>query len=183
MMDAFRILGGIKSKYGVFYVYGNHDIQNYSDNKTFTEAEHKQILEASGIRILRDEVYEINDEFVIAGRLDVSFERYTKEPRVSIDKLLENVDKSKFILTLDHQPNDYDKNKAAGTDLILSGHTHAGQIWPANFFLELFKFNDGVYGMERDEDGFNAIITSGIAGWGYTIKTSSPAEYVIVDIK
>lgn len=181
MQDAFRILGEIKSKYGIFYVYGNHDIQSYSDTKTFTEEEHKQILETEGIKILKDEVYTINDEFHIIGRLDASFKRKTNSERKSIEELVNGIDKSDYILVADHQPVEYELNKSAGVDLLISGHTHNGQIWPAGFFIQFM--NDGVYGLERDEDGFKAIVSSGIAGWGYAVKTSAPAEYVIVDIK
>ena len=44
------------------------------------------------------------------------------------------------------------------------------------------KFNDAVYGHIFKED-MQAVVTSGLAGWEYPIKTASPAEYVIIDIK
>lgn len=63
-----------------------------------------------------------------------------------------------------------------GTALILSGHTHAGQILP------LFHMNDLNYGYVK-ESNLNEIVTSKIAGWGYLIRTEKHSEYVIIDIK
>ena len=53
-----------------------------------------------------------------------------------------------------------------------------------NLLFEVFGINDAVYGMTSWEDSnLKAIVTSGVAGWQYPIKTSAPAEYVIVHIK
>ena len=96
---------------------------------------------------------------------------------------MEGVDKDDFILVLDHQPKEYKENEANGTDLLLSGHTHGGQIWPGNIIFNILKFDDAVYGETVGENGsFRAFVTSGVAGWGYPVKTAAPAEYVIIDI-
>jgi predicted MPP superfamily phosphohydrolase len=95
---------------------------------------------------------------------------------------LEKVKKEDFILTLDHQPNEYKENGQLGTDLLLSGHTHAGQLFPINYLQELIPFNDGVYGMYDIGEKGKAIITSGFGTWSYPSKTAGPAEYVIIDI-
>lgn len=67
--------------------------------------------------------------------------------------------------------------------MLVSGHTHGGQIWPANVLFNIAKFDDAVYGETVGADGkFKAFVTSGIAGWGYPVKTAAPAEYVIINI-
>lgn len=182
MKTAFKTFGEIESEFGTFYVYGNHDRQLYSNNKSYSEEELKETIEAAGIRILQDEYVEINDEVVLVGREDAGYARSANtSERKSIESILENVDKEKLIITLDHQPKQYAEESEAGTDLLLSGHTHAGQIWPANILFEIVKFDDAVYG-ETIVDKMHAIVTSGFAGWGYSVKTSSPAEYVIINI-
>lgn len=179
MEEAFASLGAIESNYGVYFVYGNHDRQPYRDDKKYTEEQLENAITSSGITILSDEIYTINDELSIVGREDASFTKDSN--RKSLEALLETVDMEDYILVLDHQPTDYDVNADLGSDLLLSGHTHAGQIWPANIFLSVVKFDDAVYGYTSIDD-FNAIVTSGIAGWGYPVKTSAPAEYVVIDI-
>ena len=181
MEKSFRALSTIKSKYGIFYVYGNHDKPSNIIPYKYTEEDLMNVIEDNKITILDDEVYKINNDFVIIGREDRSFG--LNGSRMSIEQLINGVDKNSFILTLDHQPNEYKENKDAGTDLILSGHTHGGQLWPINYIDKLFKINDSVYGYTRVANNTQAIVTSGLAGWRYPVKTSAPAEYVIINIK
>jgi len=181
MKSVFEILGSTKSRHGVFYVYGNHD-RPYRDGGTFSAKELEEAIKQSGIRILQDDVISIDENLTLVGREDRGY-IVGETGRKSIDQLLSGVDRSQYILTLDHQPMEYAENGKAGSDLVLSGHTHGGQIWPANYAFEIFNINDGIYGhIEIDEDT-DAIVTSGLAGWSYPIKTASPAEYVVIDIK
>lgn len=180
MESVLAALGNIESTYGTYYVYGNHDRQPYSNSKKYTEKELENAVTSSGITILSDSTYTINDELTIVGREDASING--DSGRKTIEELLSETDKEDFLLVLDHRPTEYEENSNAGSDLILSGHTHAGQIWPANILFEILKFDDAVYGY-TEIGHTQAIVTSGLAGWGYPIKTSSPAEYAVIDIK
>lgn len=184
MEQVFKAFSEIKSTYGVYYVYGNHDRQLYRNNRKYTEEELKSAIESFGITILQDEKAEAGDEIVVVGREDASYHQTLgkSEERDSIEELIKDIDKDRFIIVLDHQPKEYEENSMVGTDLILSGHTHAGQMWPVNIAFKFLKFDDAVYGYTKI-DATQAFITSGFAGWGYSVKTSSPAEYVIIDIK
>ncbi len=182
MKNAFEAFGKIESKYGVFYVYGNHDRPMSFVKSEYSEAELEDAIEKSGIAILKDEACRINDELTIIGRDDLSAGRLG-EGRLSLDKLIDGVDMDDYILVADHQPNDYAKNADLGANLIISGHTHGGQIWPANLIQKIFNINDAVYGHVKLNQKTEAIVTSGFAGWQYPIKTSAPAEYVLIDIK
>lgn len=180
MKQVFKILGSIKSNFGIYYVYGNHDKQSYKGNRAYTEEQLNEAITSNGITILSDKTIILNDEVTVVGRKDASITGESN--RVSMETLLEGTDKENLILAFDHQPKNYDENAKAGTDILLSGHTHAGQIWPGNFLFEILEFDDAVYGVTQIGD-FRGIITSGVAGWGFPVKTSSPAEYVIVDVK
>ncbi len=70
---------------------------------------------------------------------------------------------------------------AAGADLILSGHTHAGQIWPAGLFASLFHFDELNYGTKL-QGNMEAIVTSGIAGWSFPLRTEKHSEYVVLHL-
>ena len=106
-----------------------------------SEDELEALIEASGIEILCDEVKEVNGDFALIGRNDRGFDGRARE---DIATLVSKTDKARFLLTLDHQPTEYEKNGKAGVDLIISGHTHGGQIWPIDIMDEIFKFNTAV---------------------------------------
>lgn len=178
MQEVFRALGAMESKYGIFYVYGNHDRQPYTTERTYTDDELEDAIEKSGIRILRDEYIEIGDDLVLAGREDAIIARYLTS-RVTPEELLQGTSRDKYIIMVDHEPVESEENAAQGVDLMLSGHTHAGQIWPVGLLNELTgTLNYGEY--QRGD--CRVIVSSGVAGWGYSIRTQKHCEYVVVDI-
>ena len=178
METIIRSLSGITAAYGVFFVYGNHDRQEYSAVKSFGEAELEAVLKENGVTVLRDEVYEVNEDIVLVGREDYT---HVKE-RASVDTLLEGVYKEKYIIMLDRQPVQCEENESSGTDMLLSGHTHGGQIWPLQYFLQFKYDGEKLWGHRKTSKGMDVIITSGFAGWGVPIKTAAPSEYVIVEL-
>ena len=97
--------------------------------------------------------------------------------------MLSGVSPDDYIINIDHQPREYKEASNLNCDLVLSGHTHGGQVWPADIIQKVFNINDGVYGCKKTGDSPRAVITSGLAGWSYPIKTSAPSEYVIINIK
>lgn len=180
--EVFAAFGGIKSTFGTFYVHGNHDrpFTQVKDSllSDFTEKDLLVAIESNGITILTDDVYEIADDFVLVGREDP-----IAGARTPIETLLADVDANAFILTLDHRPAEYIQNGKAGTDLLLSGHTHGGHLFPLNIVMNVFGINDAVYGYTQIDSDTAAIVTSGFAGWCYPVKTCAKSEYVIIDIQ
>ncbi len=170
MEQTCKILGSMESKYGIYYIFGNHDGGSYGGSKEYEVSEIESNMKDNGIRVLKDEVVQATDEIYIAGRLD-----YSNKERAKTSEILEDVDKSKFILMLDHQPEGFEEGEAQGVDLQLSGHTHGGQIFPLGLFL---THNYGYF----EEGDFSAIVSSGIGGWGYKIRTGHHCEYVVIDI-
>ena len=175
MADACAALGGLQTTYGVYFVYGNHD-NGYYRYRNFDSQTLREELEKNGVKILEDEAVLIDERFYLVGRRDRSF-----RGRMEIGRLLAPLDPKKYKIVLDHQPNDYVNEAAAGADLVLSGHTHGGHIFPAGLIGLLTKANDRVYGTEL-RDGTRFVVSSGISGWGVPIKTGTHSEYVVIDI-
>ena len=88
-----------------------------------------------------------------------------------MEELTADLDPDKFSIVLDHQPQDYEAQAKAGVDLVLSGHTHGGQLFP----------DDRVYGYEK-RGSTNFIVTSGISDWAIKFKTGCRSEYLMLEI-
>ena len=181
--EMLRILGSVKTGFGVYYVYGNHDYPSRSiGTRDYTQAQFEAWMNGAGITVLTDDAVNFGEYLTVIGRRDASFKgNEALSERVSIDKLCETVNKNRFIISLDHQPREYDIQKQAGVNLVVSGHTHGGQIWPAGIFTTLIAPNEIDYG-QHSENNFCAIVSSGVAGWSFPVKTSKYAEYLIITI-
>jgi len=119
---------------------------------------------------------EYTGDILLVGREDLS------ASRISSKELLKNQNTEKYIIMVDHQPVEYENNAQSGVDLMLSGHTHAGQIFPAGYLIKWFHMSDLWYGHTKIGN-MDAIVSSGLAGWGYPIRTQKNSEYVIIDIQ
>lgn len=178
MQEVFSLLGGLSNRYGIYYVYGNHDRQPYTNQRTFTDEELEQAIADSGIQILEDSFVTINGELILAGRGDAAWGNTSG--RASAARILADADTDKYTIVVDHQPIQAEENDAQGADLELSGHTHAGQIWPVGLISELTgTLNYGEYQV----GGCHVIVSSGVAGWGYPIRTGKHSEYAVIDLK
>lgn len=184
MHRVFELLGGIDSKYGIYFIYGNHDIPRHPDldSGDFSAEELKNTITSQGIKILEDEVVNLDGKIALIGHRDASF-RGNEEisERESIENLTKSIDKNKLLILLDHQPREYERAKNSGVDLVVSGHTHSGQIWPAGWVTTLIAPNEQNYGHEIDGK-FHTIVSSGVAGWGFPIKTEKRAEYLVLTL-
>lgn len=180
MEEAMSILGTIESPLGTYFVHGNHDKTRYAGNPNFTAEELERAIREAGIHILADERVRVTQDFTVVGRDDRSFPRNGR--RKEVDELLEGARQDDFILLLDHQPCELPAVDKAGCDLMLSGHTHAGQIWPAGLISQGTGMVELNYGYRR-LDHLQAIVSSGIAGWGYPVRTSRHCEYVVVTVE
>lgn len=181
MQKACAALGKLKTTYGVYFAFGNHDKGYHSPEKRgYTGTDLINELQKNGVKVLQDEAVLLADDYYILGRKDSS-EFYRGGSRENMDTLVKPLDKSKYIVVLDHQPNDYKSQAAEEVDLVLSGHTHGGQLWPLNKAGEWMGANDKTYGYER-RNLTDFIVTSGISDWAIKFKTGTKSEIVVIDI-
>lgn len=175
MIQCCKALGQMDTTYGVYYVPGNHDAGYYSWLRGFTYDDLTSELRSNGITVLEDQNVFIGDNYCIVGRNDKSMER------AEISELMEPVGPSYYTIVLDHQPEDYDAEAAAGCDLVLSGHTHGGHMFPIAQISEALDLGDAVYGLKVLENT-SFIVTSGISNWAISFRSGTISEYCIIDI-
>lgn len=182
MLAATKALSLLKTKFGVYFVLGNHDKGYYgAAYRGFSAAELVSELQKNNVTVLQDDVVALNSQFYLIGRKDAGHDKHGKH-RLPMAELAKQVAPDKFSIVLDHQPNDYDSQQQAGVDLVLSGHTHGGQLWPLTRVGEWIKANDKTYGYEKRQNT-NFIVTSGLSDWAIKFKTGTKSEFVIVNIE
>lgn len=168
------VMKQLHARLGVYAVLGNHEY--YGGHIEQYVKEMKKI----GIQVLRDETVLIDNLFYIIGRKDKAAEGMDPEGRAGIEALLEPLDHTKPIIVMDHQPYHFDRAAQAGTDLLLSGHTHRGQFAPNHWITRrLFELDWGYMLKER----MHVIVSSGFGSWGPPIRLASQSEVIEIIVK
>lgn len=174
-----KLFAGIKSKYGVYVCLGNHDSSAYAESEE--RAEYYQFIKEAGWVPMDDQIKLINNDFYVAGRIDeapISRNRRGVQ-RKTIEELVKNTDPKRPIIMLDHQPRELSQARQAGVDLILSGHTHYGQVFPGTFIID--RIYDNGYGLKTFGDLYS-LTTSGIGVWGPPIRVGTDSEIVVLNV-
>lgn len=180
-------LKSIKSKYGVYAVYGNHDIDEKIlmgftfdwGGKQLNSEKMTNFMKECNIKLINDESVLINDEFYLVGRRDTDKPGTEDGTRAEISELTKDLDKTKPIFVLSHEPDELQKTADAGADIDFSGHTHDGQLFPGNLTIGLFWENP--CGMIK-KDNMYSIVTSGVGVYGTFMRVGTDAEICTVDI-
>ena len=162
MWEEFRHL-----KAPVVACLGNHEYYAGQPNSL-------SFYEKAGIRLLRDEIL-LMDDLAIVGRDD-----RTNPHRKSVKALTANIDHSKYIILLDHQPYHLERTEAAGVDFQLSGHTHYGQVWPISWITN--SIYECAYGPHQ-RGNTHYYVSSGIGIWGGKFRIGTNSEYVVATLK
>ena len=185
MIRCCQALGEMKTTYGGYYVFGKH-VKGYfpSDYRGYTGDDLIAELEKNGVTVLQDQNVLIDNRVYIIGRQDRSEDVEKGKGRADMATLTQDLDDSKFSIVMDHQPADYEAQAASGVDLVVSGHTHGGQLFPLMNIENLTGLggDDKVYGYEK-RGNTNFIVTAGISDWGIKYKTGCRSEYVLIDIQ
>lgn len=150
----------------VYFVYGNHE------NKIkFTRNKLNHKITKNNIIILNDQEVHLN-KIILIGRSDYT----NKKPKEY------NLTTKTYNIVLDLQTQGTKENIKNNVDLQLSGHTHNGQMFPLSYSYHLQPDFAGNYGKETYKH-YTKIISSGLVGWGFPIRTEGICEYVVVTIK
>lgn len=164
--DKIELLNSIDSD--IYFIFGNHDF--YLTEEYVTDR-----LKSSKLKILRNESAE-RGNIAIHGIDD-------SEDKGQVKKALDSmeIDKDKFNLLLYHRPYGVQAAEEKGIDLMLSGHTHSGQIFPFNIVIDLmYKYPSGTYSIGDD---LKLHVNQGTNLWGPKLRMFSKNEITVIDIK
>ena len=163
----------LSSTYGTYMCWGNHDA-----GATFEQM--KELVESSNITLLEDELTVVGESIIIAGRKDSRPIGSQDGQRKTIQAQLKRLDSHLPKIILDHQPSNIDEYDAAN-ELILSGHTHKGQIFPFSLVTKAyFTVDYGYY--RKDRSSPQVIVSSGVGTWGPPMRIGTQSEIVQIDI-
>ena len=148
----------------VYACIGNHEYITGN-------AKARDFYRRAGINLLRDSVAVCGDLCII-GRDD-----YSNRRRKPLSDLMKAADTAKYMILLDHQPWHLEQAEQAGIDFQFSGHTHEGQVFPANLIVKAI-YEKPYGGHQRGNT--NYYISSGIGIWGGCYRIGTRSEYVVM---
>jgi hypothetical protein len=163
-----EMLRTIKAKYGVYAITGNHEYIGGVEEAVKYLTEH-------GIRVLRDEMVNVNGSIVLVGREDRSISQFNGKKRKPLAEIMTGVDKRYPIILMDHQPFGLHEAVDQGADLQLSGHTHHGQLWPFNAITNaIYELSWGY--VKKGQTHF--YVSSGVGTWGPPVRLGNTPEII-----
>jgi predicted MPP superfamily phosphohydrolase len=167
------VLRKLAAPLGVWAVNGNHE--GYGRNRVG-----ENLLEQSGVRVLRDEWAEAAPGVVVAGVDDLtSRQRRLGRYAEFMDKALAGRTAGAATILISHTPWAPEKASAAKVALMLSGHTHDGQIWPFNYVVaRMYPYITGLYNV----NGMPLIVCRGTGTWGPRMRLWRRGEIVKVTL-
>lgn len=170
--DLLKYFTPPECKDGLLAITGNHEFIGGA-------ARTIPYIESKGIRILKDEIVTIDGGIQLIGRIDRDSYRFYRKQRLSLGELMSQVDTTRPVILLDHQPFQYNESVKYGVDLELSGHTHNGQMWPLNYVTGMiYELSYGY--LKKGNTQF--IVSSGYGLWGPRVRSASHSEVLLINI-
>ncbi len=171
--ETLNELKALSSKYGTYFIVGNHEY--FHNIQEIISA-----VKGLGIRVLENENLYIGEDgegFNLAGVYDI-FGYRTKTYMPDINKALYKLKGSPTIL-LAHQPK-YIQEVTDSVDLILSGHTHGGQLYPFRFLVKLVQ--PYISGLHQHNDKLQIYVNKGTGFWGPPMRLGASSEITDITI-
>jgi hypothetical protein len=165
-------LAGFHAPLGVFAVTGNHEYYGGGDGTV-------RFLEGAGVQVLRDRWVELRPGLVLAGVDDLTSRRRRAVAGDFVGAALAGRPPGAAVL-LSHSPLELERAAAAGAGLVLSGHTHAGQIWP---FGHLVRLSYPQLAGRYEVGGATVIVGRGTGTWGPRMRLWQRGEILRVVLR
>lgn len=153
--ELISTLGRLSAPLGVWAVPGNHEFHG-SRGGSMT------LMRQAGVQVLRDRWVEPRPGLILAGVDDFTALRRAGDRRDSLARALKGRPPGATLL-LSHTPWQAERASTEGVDLMLSGHTHGGQIWPFGYLVRLVY---PLLGGRYEVGGTTVIVCRGTGLWG-----------------
>jgi predicted MPP superfamily phosphohydrolase len=172
-VEALRpVLATLRAPLGVWAVTGNHEY--YAGVEQCV-----RLLQDAGYTVLRDSWAEVAPGLVMAGVDDLTARRQFGRKGQPVEQALAKQPPGATIL-LSHSPWQGDVAARLGAGLMLSGHTHNGQIWPFSYLVQLrYPLLGGRY----EIGGMPVIVGRGTGTWGPRMRLWQPGEIVRIKLR
>ncbi|MBQ0040408.1 MAG: metallophosphoesterase [Clostridiales bacterium] len=169
-----------------YMAYGNHDVTEplfcgfaiEDPCNVYRHEDMDKFFERCDWQMLPDKGLDV-DGIQFFFRKDKNKTGDGKNVRMDIGEIADSVNHSAPLVVVQHEPEDYDQLATIGADLVLSGHTHDGQIWPGTWFTRAVSDNAHGY---KINSGISTIVSSGCGYFGPPLRFGSHGEVVIIDI-
>jgi predicted MPP superfamily phosphohydrolase len=174
LRDDVAPLGGLRGKHGVYYVTGNHE---YYHGGTSWEAEGRRL----GFTVLHNEHRVVADgKLVIGGVTDMEGARFSAAHAPRVDLTFAQAPAGVPRVLLAHQPRFAKAAKDSSVSLMLSGHTHGGQIFP---FMAFVLLQQPVIGGFARIQGVPTYTSKGTGYWGPPFRIGPRGEVTELTLK
>lgn len=163
-------LARLRARHGVVFVTGNHEYYSGAD-------EWIEWVRAQEIRVLMNERVTIGDagaSFDLAGIPDKHAGMFFADHEPDLERALLGRDPERELVLLAHQPAQIEMAQGRGVGLVLSGHTHGGQLWPFGAIVALAQ--PYIAGLHRHDDATQIYVSRGTGCWGPPMRVGNPAE-------
>jgi hypothetical protein len=170
--ELLSILGRLSAPLGIWAVTGNHEFHG-ADDKSM------RLIDAAGFKLLRNRWVEVRPGFVLAGVDDLTSKYRTGQDGDFISQALAGRPPAVTVL-LSHTPWQAERAARAGASLMLSAHTHGGQIWP---FSYLVRLSYPLLGGRYEVSGMPVIVSRGTGTWGPRMRLWRPGEILRVTLR
>lgn len=171
--ELFDSLATVKSDYGIYAVLGNHE---FSRRSAIEKA-----MSRRGIILLKDEARLLTSDSAvyIAGVANpFKVDSTTVSPSAAVAD-------SAYTILLVHTP-DYAQMVDASADIVLSGHTHGGQVSLFGLYTPVKNTRYGtrfLRGMNSTDRGVSVVTTNGVGTSRRKIRFCVPSEIVVVTLR
>jgi predicted MPP superfamily phosphohydrolase len=174
--ELFQAMSGplarLRARLGVFAVTGNHEF--LSD--VTAAVKHAS---AASITFLRNEKRVLEHGLLLYGVDDPTGQRMGFAVPDPTQVIGPEAKQAPAIL-LYHRPVGLERVAPLGIDLMLSGHTHRGQLWPLTYISRLIFPRQ--YGLYRHGRG-QLFVSRGIGTWGPPMRVAAPPEVVLITLR